>query len=363
MITSASGNLLAADVNALVNTVNTAGIMGKGIALQFKRAYPEMFKAYERACKAGDVKLGKMHVWETGSLQGPRFIINFPTKRHWKSQSRLADIDSGLADLVQVIRDHGIRSIAIPPLGCGHGGLQWRDVEPRIAAAMGPIAHEVDVRVYPPAGAPPAREMVNRTQLPRLTHARAALLSMMASYRGRTLEDPTLVVVQKLMYFLQAAGEPLKLEYTRGLYGPYADNLRKTLRDMEGHYLDGFGDGSAAVAQAEPLAVRSGAALAAESVLDENPETGERVSAVQDLIEGFESPYGLELLASVHWVSREDPAAQDDPSVAVRMVQEWTARKARLFTEDHLLSAWDRLHAAGWLSGDPAGTRAGVARV
>ena len=363
MITSARGNLLSADVDALVNTVNTVGIMGKGLALQFKRAYPEMFKAYERACKAGDVNLGHMHVWETRSLQGPRFIINFPTKRHWKSQSRISDIEAGLDDLAHVIRDNGIRSIAIPPLGCGHGGLDWRDVEPRIVAAMAPLADDVDIRLYPPERAPTAREMVTRTPQPRLTHARAALLAMMVTYRERTLDDPSLVVVQKLMYLLQTAGEPLKLTYTRGLYGPDADNLRKTLRDMEGHYIDGFGGGSTAVAQAEPLSVRPEAAEAAELELARHPDTGRRVDDVLELIEGFESPYGLELLANVHWVAGENQAAREELDVAIQMVRQWTARKARLFTEEHVAAAWERLRVAGWLTGDAVIARAGAARV
>lgn len=120
MIRDMHGNLLADEADALVNTVNTVGVMGKGIALQFKRAYPEMFKAYARAAKDGTLETGRMHVWETGSLTGPRFIINFPTKRHWKAGSRIEDIDAGLTDLVRVVRDLGITSIALPPLGCGN---------------------------------------------------------------------------------------------------------------------------------------------------------------------------------------------------------------------------------------------------
>lgn len=354
MITSANGNLLTADVDALVNTVNTAGIMGKGIALQFKRAYPAMFKDYEKACKAGDVEIGRMHVWETGSLQGPRIIINFPTKKHWKSRSRLADIEAGLVDLVRVIREYRIGSIAIPPLGCGHGGLNWGDVEPRIIAALEPLAQSVDIRIYPPAGTPPAREMVDRSPSPRLTHGRAALLAMIAAYRDRAAEDPTLVVVQKLMYLLQVSGEPLNLKFVRGRYGPYADNLRKTLRDMEGHHVDGFGDGSATVSQAEPLTAREDSVAASRSMLAGKGDTWSRVLTVLELIEGYESPYGLELLASVHWVATEEPAAAADPAVAARLVRGWTSRKARMFTDAHIHAAWTRLATSGWLGASPS---------
>lgn len=349
MIREAEGNLLRADVDALVNTVNTVGIMGKGIALQFKRSYPAMFKDYERAAKAGDLDIGRMHVWETGALDGPRFIINFPTKRHWRAPSRLADIDAGLVDLVRVIREYGIRSIAVPPLGCGHGGLDWSLVAPAIWKALAPVAAEVDVFVYPPAGAPPASEMVSRGAAPRMSAGRAALITIMREYELLTFAAPSLIESQKLMYFLQEADERLQLRFRRGLYGPYADNLRATLRELEGHYISGFGDGSATVREAEPLQVMPGAAEAAELVLAQHPETQARIQRVMELAEGFDSAYGLELLASVHWVAKEDPAVADDPTLAVKTVQAWTHRKARLFRTEHITAAWQALRDRGWL--------------
>ncbi len=160
MIREVSGNLLAADVDAVVNTVNTAGVMGKGIALQIKRAYPAMFTAYQRAAKAGELRPGRMHVWPTGLLDGPRYVINFPTKRHWRSPSRLEYVATGLDDLVRVVRELGIRSIAVPPLGCGNGGLAWRDVRPLMTAALGAL-DGVDVYIYPPAGPPAAADMID----------------------------------------------------------------------------------------------------------------------------------------------------------------------------------------------------------
>ena len=153
MIEIAKGNLLEAPVEALVNTVNTKGIMGKGIALQFKQAYPEMFREYERACKVREVRLGKMHVFDFGGLMnGPRWIINFPTKGHWRERSRLTDIEAGLDDLVATILRLGIRSVAIPPLGCGNGGLNWTDVRPRIEAAFTNLP-DVNVLLFEPESA------------------------------------------------------------------------------------------------------------------------------------------------------------------------------------------------------------------
>jgi O-acetyl-ADP-ribose deacetylase (regulator of RNase III) len=153
MIDFTSGDLLKCEADALVNAVNCVGVMGRGIALQFKHAFPENFRAYEAACKRHAVKPGCMFVFETGQLTPPRFIINFPTKRHWREMSRLEDIEAGLVDLARVIRGNGIRSVAVPPLGCGLGGLDWREVRTRIERALGQL-DGVRVLVYEPFGAP-----------------------------------------------------------------------------------------------------------------------------------------------------------------------------------------------------------------
>lgn len=347
MIRELHGNLVADDADALVNTVNTVGVMGKGIALQFRRAYPEMFAAYAREARAGQLETGRMHVWETGSLSGPRYIINFPTKRHWKSGSRIEDIKAGLVDLVRIVRELDIRSIAVPPLGCGNGGLEWADVSQRIHAAFEPLAGEVDVRVYVPAGAPPAREMVNRATVPTLTPMRAALLCLMSAYHEVAWEWPGLVETQKLAYFLQEAGEPLRLTFSKGPYGPYADNLRTTLRDLEGHFITGFGDGSARPLDAEPLEVTAGARAVLRDAVNTAPATVARITRVLDLVSGFEGTYDIELLASVHWaMAHEGVRTPEDTSRAIR---QWTSRKASLFEPRHVRVACAALERDGWL--------------
>ena len=209
MIEETKGNLLEADAEALVNTVNTVGHMGKGIALQFKQAYPENFLAYARALKRGEVQAGRMFVVPTGLVTNPRYIINFPTKRHWRGRSRIEDIDTGLEALVGEIRRLGIRSIAVPPLGCGNGGLDWRDVQPRIQRALADL-HGVRVLLFAPRGAPAIR-----TRRPDMTPARALLVKLMEQYLGLAYRL-TLLEVQKLAYFLQEAGEPLRLRYEPG---------------------------------------------------------------------------------------------------------------------------------------------------
>ena len=172
----ASGNLLASEADALVNTVNVVGVMGKGIALQFKRAYPANFEAYEAACKQQQVRLGEMFVFDAGQLMRPRWIINFPTKGHWRSNSRLADVASGLDDLRRVIVELGITAMAVPPLGCGNGGLNWADVLPLIHSKLDGL--DVEVTVYPPAAVPAVATMPVATTRPILTPGKAALVGM-----------------------------------------------------------------------------------------------------------------------------------------------------------------------------------------
>lgn len=349
MISEARGNILDADVEALVNTVNTVGVMGKGIALQFKRAFPDMFKDYAAAAKRGDVEIGRMHLWHVQKLDGPRLIINFPTKRHWRAASRLSDIEAGLDDLARVLAEEGVRSVAIPPLGCGHGGLDWAVVEPLIRARLETL-EAVDVRLFPPAGAPAAADMHSAGPAPSMTAGRAALIKLLGSYSRLAVAGATLIEVQKLMYFLQAAGEHLRLEYGRSFYGPYADNLRAVLRDMEGHYLEGFGDGSQRVQVAEPIVLLPGAEEAAEADFAKHPETRDRIARVIDLVAGYESAYSLELLATVHWVLTEQPSAVDDPAKITELVHSWSDRKQRLFSAKQVATAWETLRGQGWLS-------------
>ncbi len=162
------GDLLSSQVEAIVNTVNTVGVMGKGIALQFKKAFPEMFKSYQRACKAKEVQPGRMFIYERSDMFGPQYIINFPTKRHWRNPSRIEDIRDGLKSLADDILRLGIKSIAIPPLGCGHGGLNWNDVYQMIQETLGKLEN-VKIIVYPPQKAPAPSKMLNRTEKPKWT--------------------------------------------------------------------------------------------------------------------------------------------------------------------------------------------------
>jgi O-acetyl-ADP-ribose deacetylase (regulator of RNase III) len=345
MIELTSGDILADDSEAIVNTVNCVGIMGRGIALQFKNAWPENFKAYAAACQREAVQPGRMFVFETGHLTNPRYIINFPTKRHWRGKSRIQDIESGLTALVAEIHARGIRSIAIPPLGSGLGGLDWSDVRARIEAALATVP-DVRVRIFEPNGAPQSHRMQHRSEVPRMTPGRAALIELMSRYI-RGLMDPsvTLLEVHKLMYFMQAAGEPLRLNYVEGPYGPYGENLRHVLKAIEGHMVAGYSDGGDA--PDKPLRLVPGAEDEAAEFLGRHSDTRERLARVGELVEGFESPHGLELLGTVHWVVAQGGASLPLDGV-VQQVHSWNERK-RQFTPRQIGIALNTLQSKGWL--------------
>jgi O-acetyl-ADP-ribose deacetylase (regulator of RNase III) len=343
MITETKGNLLEADVEALVNTVNCVGIMGKGIALQFKKAFPENFKDYEKACEKGQVLLGKMFLVNLNRLQNPRYIINFPTKKHWHADSRLKDIATGLEDLVRVIKELKIHSVAIPPLGCGHGGLEWNEVRHLIEKFLSQLV-DVQVMLYPPIGAPKPEQIINRTIKPAMTEGRAAIIGLMGRYveLGYRL---TLLEIHKLAYFLQLAGQNLRLNFAENVYGPYADNLRHVLNHLDGHFIQGYGDGNNKPSTV--IVLLPGAAEEANKFLDNNPETRERFQKVAELVEGFETPYGMELLATVHWVACRDPHA--DAETVVKEVHNWNDRKQQIMKPEHIRIALQHLKKQGWV--------------
>ena len=344
MIEYKTGDIFAENVEALVNSVNCVGVMGRGIALQFKENFPENFKAYAEACKRQEVQPGRVFVFDTGLLTNPRYIINFPTKRHWRAKSRMEDIETGLAALASEIRERGIRSIAVPPLGSDLGGLDWNNVRPRIHATLNNI-DSLQAVLFEPGSAPSDGRPNRSTEAPNMTPGRAALVALMHRYLGGLL-DPfvTLMEVHKLMYFLQTAGEPLRLNFRKGHYGPYAENLRHVLRSTEGHLISGYkNDGDA---PSKPLELVPGAIDDAVAFLESHPETKKRLDRVTKLVEGFESPFGLELLATVHCIATEYPSAPK-PELIER-IYAWGRRK-RQFSERQIHLAVEVLTEKGWL--------------
>lgn len=350
MIELQQGDILKAKADALVNTVNCVGVMGRGIALQFAKAFPEMFQAYEAACKRGEVEPGKVLTHDLNRFEQPHYVINVPTKKHWRGKSRMEYVEAGLAALVEEVRRLGIKSVAVPPLGCGLGGLEWSDVRPRIEEAFSAVP-DVHALVFEPKGAPSAEAMAKEQKKPNMTEGRALLLGLMRRYLAAVMDPSvTLLEIHKLMYFMQESGQNLRLNYSKGPYGPYAENLRHVLTHIEGHFIIGYGD--AADKPDKPIEPKPEAVAAAEEFLKDHPRIHARFDHVAELIEGFETPYGMELLSTVHWVARHEGARELND--AVEKTYAWNDRK-KMFKPEHVRIAWDALNREGWV--EPTSSR------
>jgi O-acetyl-ADP-ribose deacetylase (regulator of RNase III) len=351
MIRFTQGNLLDADADAVVNTVNSVGVMGKGIALMFREKFPENYKAYVAACKRGDVQVGRMFVTASPELSGPRWIINFPTKKHWRHPSKMEWVIDGLKDLRAVIAEKGIRSVAIPPLGSGNGGLDWLRVRPEIERALGDLT-QVEVVVYEPTAR--YQNVAKGKGVEGLTPARALVAEMVRRYELLGL-DCSILEVQKLAWVLTRVLEqckltdPLKLSFSANRYGPFAPELTHLLNALDGSYLHS----QKRLSDASPSDTihfdfeRAPKLTAYFSTSDGAPFV-EAVNKTEQLIDGFQSPLGMEAMATVDWlVSREGV----NPEVASirEALSRWPggegagARKQKLFTDKLLQASLSRL--------------------
>lgn len=343
MLVSGEGDILASDADAIINTVNCVGVMGRGLALQFKNAFPENFRAYKKVCDAKELEPGGLYVFDRGSLERPHYIVNFATKGHWKGKSNLGDVKKGLAALREEIIRYKIRSVAIPPLGCGLGGLDWGEVMPLIEAALGDLS-ETEVVVYPPAGTPRDGLGSKSKTTPSMTPGRAALIALARKYLSQVWEPQiTLLEIHKLAYFLQSFGQPLRLDFSRGHYGPYARNLRNVLSHMQGHFIDGYLD--AHDLPETEIGLRAAAVERAQEYLAQDEVTLSRFDIVAKMVEGFEGPYGLETLATVAWLVQQEHSSR---ASIVGDFHAWNRRKSK-FEEEHILKAFDVLEERGWM--------------
>ncbi|WP_374490133.1 macro domain-containing protein [Zoogloea sp.] len=350
MIKFTQGNLLEARTEALVNTVNTVGVMGKGIALMFKERFDENFRRYAAACKAKEVQTGRMFVTSVHELDGPRWIVNFPTKQHWRAPSRMEWIVDGLQDLRRFLTEQNIKSIAIPPLGAGNGGLAWAEVRKQIEWALGDLP--IDILVFEPT-----REYQNvakRAGVEQLTPARALIAELVRRYWVLGMEC-SLLEIQKLAWFLERSIErcnpgdnPLKLQFTAHKYGPYANRLDHLLNNLDGSYLHS----EKRISDADPLDViwfdDTRKDFVQTYLKSEAKTYTQALESTTALIDGFESPFGLELLATVDWLLVREGVV---PSVAALRegLHQWrggpdaAARKNRLFDDRALGIALARL--------------------
>jgi len=353
MMRFTQGNLLDAKTEAVVNTVNTVGVMGKGIALMFKERFPKNYKAYVEACERGEVQIGKMFVTSTDELEGPQWIINFPTKKHWRQRTNLDWVRVGLKALKVVILEKGIRSIAIPPLGCGNGGLDWKVVRPLIESGLTDLEN-VDILVFEPIEQ--YQNVAKKSGVERLTPARALIAEAVRRYWVLGIEC-TLLETQKLAWFLERAinqlnlPNPLDLRFVADRYGPYANRLTHLLNGLDGSYLHC----DRRLSDSRPFDTiwfedtkKSRVDLYLKTEARQYLPALERMD---DVIDGFQSPLGMEALATVDWlIIREDvqPTLVD----IRRGIHNWPAgasaaqRKERLFGDRLLQLALERLRAA-----------------
>lgn len=351
MIHYTSGNLLEAEAEALVNTVNEVGVMGKGIALMFKEAFPENNREYVKACERGEVRVGRVFITSNESLLGPKWIINFPTKKHWRNPSKLEWISKGLIDLVREIQAREIRSIALPPLGCGNGGLNWRDVRPVIESALSKVPG-LEVLMYVPAS-----HYLNSPKtegIESLTPSRAMIAELTRRYSILGMEC-SLLEIQKLAWFLDRvlnsthSPNPLNLQFEPNKYGPYADRLRHLLHSMDGSYLRS----EKRIADSSPFDPvyfnESRKEEVAEYLNSEgNKPYLEALDKTSKVIEGFESPLGMELLATVDWLMSKGGKTSEVTSIKDGLAS-WpsggdsAARKEKLFDDQMIEVAATRL--------------------
>ncbi|WP_374592605.1 macro domain-containing protein [Aquabacterium sp.] len=353
MITFTEGNLLEARAEALVNTVNTVGVMGKGIALMFKERFDDNYRQYAAACKAKQVQVGKMFVTPVHELGGPRWIVNFPTKQHWRSPSRMEWVVEGLQDLRRFLLQEQVKSIAIPPLGAGNGGLDWALVRPQIEAALGDL--DIEIMVYEPTRQ--YQNVAKRAGVEKLTPARALIAELVRRYWVLGMEC-SLLEIQKLAWFLERSIErvspehnPLKLQFVAHKYGPYANRLDHLLNNLDGSYLHS----DKRISDADPFDViwfdDNRKTLVQAFLKSEAKEYLPALEATASLIDGFESPFGMELLATVDWMLARDGVEPTVPALRDGL-RHWrggadaAARKDKLFDDKALGIALARLTQA-----------------
>lgn len=332
MIHYKKGNLLDSGADALVNTVNTVGVMGKGIALQFKNTFPENYKRYKAACQSKSLDVGQLLIVEEKTLLGEKTIINFPTKKHWKSPSKYEYVSSGLVALREALPKLRVSSVAIPPLGCGNGGLDWVIVKPMIENALDGL--DMDIFVFEPNEE--IKELLKKeepTKTAKLTPARAMLLYLMFQYES-VGDQSSLFVANKLAYFLQRTGENLKLNFEAHHYGPYTVQLNHVLMYLNGVYLNGMEQNTQG--PFDPLELNYEKWGEIKDYVDTrlSIEQKARLGSVTRVIKTYESTYALELLASVDFVLNSGPVTDSDDLVS--KLKSWNRRKNELFAREDI---------------------------
>jgi len=357
MITVRIGDIFESDAQTLVNTVNCVGVMGKGIALEFKKRFPDMFDEYVRMCREERVQLGQpyLHTQLT-----PPWILNFPTKEHWRSVSRIEDIIEGLHYLRAHYKQWGITSMAVPPLGCGQGHLEWRIVGPTLYRHFADL--DIPVELFAPAGTP-AEELtahfLGRTDVApassadqdtpcRLGPGWVALVEILHGIEREPYHWPVgRTTFQKLAYFATESGIPTGLRYQRGSYGPHASELKRQITQLVNNGLireERLG---------RMFAIRTGPTLddAREGYADHIREWRQTIEAVTDLFVRMNTQQA-EVAATVHFASRElAKSCADKPSESeiLRNVLDWKQNRKPSLDPGEVALAIRHLNMLGWI--------------
>jgi O-acetyl-ADP-ribose deacetylase (regulator of RNase III)/uncharacterized protein YwgA len=329
MVHYITGNLFDSKAQALVNTVNTVGIMGKGIALQFKSIFPNNFKVYAKACKEGNFQIGNLLVTTEMSLPiGEKIIINFPTKTDWRKSSEYAYIEQGLQALVKIIEEHQIRSIAIPPLGAGNGGLEWAKVQIMMEAYLSPLNCEINI--YQPDSK--IQEILRKERV-ALTPARAMLLAVLYDLvaNGEFVSE---FASEKIAYFLQRFGakEVFKLDFQPNFYGPYSGKVKHVLYYLNGSYINGYGSKDKKPFDEIDLIINGQEDVMALLKMKKNEHYYLIVEATKNFLTGFYSDFGLELLSTLDYIAQKEQTS--DFGTIKKHLHNWNNRKKTLFDND-----------------------------
>jgi O-acetyl-ADP-ribose deacetylase (regulator of RNase III) len=332
MIQYKVGNLLESEAEALVNTVNTVGVMGKGIALQFKNQFPNNFKNYQIACKNGTFLIGQLLVnQDTSLLFGEKTIINFPTKTDWRKPSEYSFIEIGLQALVRLIEEKKFNSIAVPPLGAGNGGLDWASVKMLIERYLSSL--DCSVYVYEPNEA--VREVLRKERV-LLTPARAMLLAVAFDLvrHGECLSE---FAAEKICYFLQRFGgkEAINLDFEPKFYGPYSGKVKHVLYFLNGSYLSGYADKNAKPFEELNLFMDAEPDILAFLHKMENQKALDAVDKTKRFLQGFYGYFSLELLSTLDFLVEKNQ--KTDLESIKNQLADWSHRKTDLFSNDFYL--------------------------
>jgi O-acetyl-ADP-ribose deacetylase (regulator of RNase III)/uncharacterized protein YwgA len=349
------GDLLKSRMHALVNTVNTVGIMGKGVALVFKKRYPEMYRDYVRRCDRQEVRLGEPYPYKVDD----HLIINFPTKEHWRSVSRLSDIVAGLEHLERHYKEWDVKSLAVPPLGCGNGQLEWRVVGPVLLRYLREL--DIPVELYAPHGS----SLIDEAQLDllgqeneqdqlewRLAPWLVAVAEIVHRLELQRYHWPVgRVMLQKIVYFANVAGLPTDLQFVRGSFGPFAPDLNAAIGQMQNNGL------IIEKRRGRMFEELSGPALndARISYRDHLRQWGDQIDRVVDLAARFDQK-GAEVAATVHFAAEEFRERRGrTPTIGevIAAVEEWKIGRQPKIERDDIFRAVVNLGTRGWLSVEP----------